>query len=233
MKTSGALGATLTAEQVIDKYVEALGGRAAIEKVKSRVSIGTAEIVGLDVKGTIEVYEQVPNKLTRIVRIPRVFAWATGYNGTTAWAFNPESGKLEDQKGSTLKATKSETDFYHMLNLKTRYQKLTLKGVELIQYRDGTRETHVIEATPAKGSAERLYFDTQNGLLIRRDTMEESEEGKVPIREFLLDYKDVDGVKVPFTSRQGQGKVILIYRFTEIKHNVAIEDARFNKPELK
>jgi outer membrane lipoprotein-sorting protein len=120
-----------------------------------------------------------------------------------------------------------------MLNLKTRYQKLTLKGVELIQYRDGTRETHVIEATPAKGSAERLYFDTQNGLLIRRDTMEESEEGKVPIREFLLDYKDVDGVKVPFTSRQGQGKVILIYRFTEIKHNVAIEDARFNKPELK
>lgn len=222
-----------TVEQVLDKYVEALGGRAAIEKVKSRVSVGTAEIVGLDKKGTVEVYEQAPNKTLHVVKIPGVVAWANGFNGTVAWEFNPENGSIEEKKGSALNSVKAASDFYQMLNLRSRYPKMALKGVESIKYRDGERASYVVEATPQKGDAEKLYFDVENGLLIRHDTQEQAEEGKVTVREYLLDYKDVDGVKVPFTSRQAQGKVVFIFRLSEVKQNVAIEDARFNKPAIK
>jgi zinc protease len=221
-------------DQILDKYVEALGGKAAIQKVTSRVSKGTAELVGLETKGTIEIYEKAPDKLTRIVKIPGVSAWAWGFNGTQAWAFNRASGKLEEKKGKELTLAKTEAEFYQVLKLKERYSKMAVKGVEQIQYRNGPRATYVIEATAATtGDPEKLYFDTENGLLIRHDTVEESEEGKVPIREFLLDYTEVDGVKIPFTSRQAQGRTVLLFKLTDVKQNLGIDEARFNKPAIK
>ena len=228
-----ATDAAPSVDQILDKYVEAIGGKAAIEKVTSRVSIGSAEIVGMDAKGTIEIYEKAPNKLTRIVKIPGAFAWASGFNGTLAWAFNMSSGKLEEKKGKELAVAKTAADFYQVLKLKERYSKISVKGVEKIQYRNGPRETYVIEATAPTGDPEKLYFDTETGLLIRHDTMEESEEGKVPIREFLLDYKEVDGVKIPFTSRQAQGTTVLLFKLTDVKQNLGIDEARFNKPAIK
>jgi hypothetical protein len=228
-----ATDTTPSVNQILDKYVEAIGGTAAIDKITSRVSRGTAEIVGLDVKGTIEIYEKAPDKLVRIVKIPGVFAWASGFNSTMAWAFNQEAGKVEVKKGKELAAAKFEASFYRSMKLNEYYSRMSLKGVEKIQYRDEKRETYVIEATPNVGYTERLYFDTANGLLIRHDTQEEAEEGKVPIIEYLLDYKAVDGIKVPFTSRQRQGTTILIFRLTDVKQNVAIDDARFDKPAVR
>jgi zinc protease len=224
--------ATPTVDQIIDTYVEAIGGKAALEKVTSRVSKGTAEVVGMAEKGTIEVYEQAPDKMARILKVPGAGARAWGFNGKLGWAFNPASGQIEERKGKDLIAAKTEADFYQALKLREHYSKLTVKGVEKIQYRDGPRETNVIEAKTASGDSEKLYFDTTSGLLIRHDTWEDSDEGKVLIREFLLDYTEVDGVKIPFTSRQAEGKNVLILRFTEVRQNVAIEEGRFNKPRI-
>lgn len=226
--TASADKATPTADQILDNYVAAIGGKVAIEKVTSRVSKGTAEIVGLAEKGTVEVYEKAPNKMCTILKIPGAGARAWGFNGTLGWAFNPDSGKIEDRTGKDLVAAKTEADFYQPLKLKEHYSKLLVKGVEKIQYREGPRNTYVIEATILSGDAEKLYFDTTSGLLIRHDSW----EGKLPIREFLLDHTEVDGVKVPFTRRQAEGRNILILRFTEVKQNVPIDEARFNKPRI-
>jgi outer membrane lipoprotein-sorting protein len=230
---SSTTDAVPSVDQILDKYVEALGGKAAIQKVTSRVSKGTAEIVGLETKGTIEIYEKAPDKLTRIVKIPGAFAWASGFNGTMAWAFNMSSGKLEEKKGKDLTVAKTEAEFYQVLKLKEHYATMAVKGVEQIQYRNGPRATYVIEATATTGDPEKLYFDTENGLLIRHDTVEVSDEGKVPIREFLLDYTDVDGVKIPFTSRQAQGRTVLLFKLTDVKQNLGIDDGRFNKPAVR
>lgn len=227
-QASSSNATTPTADQIIDNYVAAIGGKAAIEKITSRVSKGTAEVVGLAEKGTVEVYEKAPDKICTILKVPGVGARAWGFNGTMGWAFNPESGKIEERTGKDLVAAKTEADFYQPLKLREHYSKLSVKGVEKIQYREGPRETYVIEATNPSGEVEKLYFDTTSALLIRHDTWED----KLPIREFLLDYTEVDGVKVPFTSRQAEGRNILILRFTEVKQNVAIDEARFNKPRI-
>lgn len=232
-KTAQALvdssnAATPAADQIIDNYIAAVGGKAAIEKVTSRVSKGTVEVVGLAEKGTIEVYGKAPNKMCTILKVPGVGARAWGYNGMLAWAFNPDSGKIEERTGKDLVAARVEADFYQPLNLRDHYSKLSVKGVEKIQYREGPRDTYVIEATNSSGEVEKLYFDTTSGLLLRHDTWED----KLPIRDFFLDYTDVDGVKVPFTNRQAEGKNVLILRFTEVKQNVPIDEARFNKPRI-
>jgi|SRR5215217_114793 len=220
-----------TVDQLIEANVEAIGGKAAIEKVKSRVSKGTAEVVGLESKGTIEVYEQAPDKLVRIVKIPGVMAWATGFDGAAGWWFNAENNKVDEKKGKDLANAKAEADFYQTLKLKERFPKMSVTGVQKIQYRGGERETYVVEASP--GSPEKFYFDSENSLMIRHDSEEDSEDGKLTVREFYLDYTAVDGVKIPFTTRINQGKVVFLFKLSEVKHNIAIAAARFNKPAVR
>src|SRR5205085_9021171 len=110
---------------------------------------------------------------------------------------------------------------------------ITLKGEEKIQFRDGPRQTYVLEAKAAAGNSRKMYFDTETGLLIRQDTQDTSEEGKVPVREFFLDYKNVDGVMVPFTIRHTEGGATMILRFSEVKQNVPIDDSKFDPPGAK
>src|SRR6185503_9207785 len=225
---------TPSIDGIFARYVESIGGQAAVEKITSRVSKGTVEIVGGQEKGTVEVYEKAPQKLVQIVKIPGAGGWAWGFNGSMAWNFVPATGKVAETKGQGLTMAKFEADFYQALKLKERYSNVTLKGVQKIQYRDGPRETYVIEATPITGGdPEKFYFETQSGLLIRHDTWDTSEDGKIPIREFLLDYTAVDGIKGPFTRRLAQGPLIFIFRYTEIKQNVVIDDGRFNMPSVR
>ena len=215
-------------DALLEKYVRAIGGREAIEKVRSRVSKGTFEVSSLaGVKGTIEVYEKAPNLSVLVLVIPGIGTQAEGFNGTTAWELEPDSGVVHDKSGLELATAKREAEFYEDLKLKELYPRMTLKGVEKV----GARAAYVIEAAPVAGGPERLYFDTQTGLLIRKDSEEEGDEGKMAVEEYYSDYRAVDGVKLPFTIRQVAPGMDFTVKLTEVKQNVSIDDAKFNRPE--
>lgn len=214
-----------TVDQIVEANIEALGGKAAIEKVTSRVSKGIVEVPGLETKGTIEVYEAAPNKLVRIVKIPGAMAWATGFDGSAGWWFNADKNKVEDRKD--VANAKAEADFYQTLKLRERFPKMTITGVQKIQYRGGEREAYVVETAP--GSSEKFYFDTESNFIIRHDSQDDGEN----VREFYLDYTAVDGVKIPFTTRLNQGKVIFIFKLTDVKQNIPIDAGRFGKPVVR
>jgi outer membrane lipoprotein-sorting protein len=222
-----------TAEQIIDRYVEALGGVAAIQKITSRVSKGTVEIVGSGATGTIEFYEKAPNKQMHLLTVPDVFTSFGGFNGNTGWGFDPEKKKPTELKGKDLESLRADSEFYKPIRIKQPSSKITLKGEEKIPFRDGPRQTYVVEAKPEKGNSKKLYFDTETGLLIRQDTQESSSDGKASVREFYLDYKNVDGVMVPFTVRHAEEGVTMILRFSEVKQNGAIDDSKFDPPGAK
>ncbi len=214
-----------TVDQIIDKYVQALGGKAAIEKATSRVSKGTFEIPAMGVSGTVEVYEKAPNKTISIVTVPGFGVINEAYNGTIAWAQDPQSG-LREKSGTELADAKLDAAFYRPLKLKELFPKITVKGKEKV----GDREAWVVEAAPAEGSPEKWYFDTQTGLIIRMDQERESPMGKLPIESYLENYKEVDGIKVPFTMKQNNPNFNIVVTIEDVKHNVTIDDAKFNKP---
>jgi zinc protease len=215
-------------DALLEKYVKAIGGREAIEKVRSRISKGTFEISSLaGVKGTVEVYQKAPNLSASVLVIPGVGTQAEGFNGTIAWELEPDSGVVHDKSGLELATAKREAEFYEELKLKELYPRMTLKGIE----KAGGRMAYVIEAVPVAGSPERLYFDTQTGLLIRKDSVEEGDEGKRSVEEYYSDYRAVDGVKLPFTIHQVSPGMDFTVRLTEVKQNVPVDDAKFNKPE--
>jgi zinc protease len=214
-----------SADQIIEKYVQAIGGKAAIEKQTSRVSKGTFELPALGASGTAEVYEKAPNKTAAIINIAGFGLVQEGFDGKVAWSQDPQSG-LREKSGLELAAAKLDAEFYKPIRVKQLYPKLVVKGKDKV----GDAEVYVVEATPAEGSAETWYFETQSGLMVRQDAEREGPQGKQPIQVFLSNYKEVDGVKLPFTVHQVTPAFSIDIKIEEVKHNVAIDDAKFTKP---
>jgi zinc protease len=212
-------------DQILDKFVQAIGGKAAMEKVTSRVSKGNFEIPSMGAGGPIEIYSKAPNINLVIINIPGFGVVQQGFNGTVAWAQEPTSG-LRELSGPELVSAKREAEFYADIKFKELYPKMTVKGKDKV----GDKEVYVIEATPSEGSPALLYFDTQSGLMLRTDREAESPQGKMHVEIFLEDYKEVDGIKMPFTVKQNTPAISFTIKIEEVKHNVPVDDAKFNKP---
>jgi zinc protease len=205
--------------------VQASGGKAAYEKLTSRVEKGTFEIPAMGVGGPIEINSKLPNKNLVTVTFEGMGVYQEGFTGTVGWSLDP-SGEIREKSGAELATAKRNADFYGPIHMKERFPKMEVKSKQKV----GDKEAYVVVATPTEGSPETLYFDAQTGLIIRQEMDVESPQGKMHADIYLEDYREVDGVKVPFTVKQNSDAISFVIKLTEVKHNVPIEDAKFNKP---
>jgi len=211
-----------TVDQILDRYVQALGGREALEKFTSRVSKGSR--IGADgVLVPEEVYQKAPNKLLVITRYPDD-ARTTRFNGQRAWSGGKD--QLDEVTGEELGELAREGTFNKEVSLKEMYSSLSLAGRATV----GDKEAYVIEARSRAGNPEKLYFDTQTGLLVRRYRESKTVLGPYPLQTDFEDYQLVDGFKLPLTIRWSMPGRVWGRRIAEVKHNVAIEDGQFNPP---
>jgi len=160
------------ADQIIDKYVAALGGKVAIEKQTSRVTKGTFDIPAFGASGTWEGFAKAPNKSISIIDVPGFGVVRQAFDGTVAWEDNPQVG-MNEKSGAALTRVKLDSDFYRDIKLKELYPKMTVKGKQKV----GEKDAYVIEATPTGASAETWYFDAETGLLLRADSERETPNG--------------------------------------------------------
>ena len=193
---------------VLEKFAQAVGGRAAFEKLSMRVSKGTFEgtSAGLRLSGTVEIIEKAPDKSVTFINVPGAGVMRRGFTGEYGYQQIPLMG-FRRIEGAELAELKLTSDFKWMVNLERLYPKMSLKGEE----KNVGDDLYVVEATPTTGLPATLYFDAKSGLLVRRD------------RTYFEDYREVDGVRVPFTVRDD----FSVVRLTEVKHNQPIDDARF------
>ncbi len=105
---------------------------------------------------------------------------------------------------------------------------MTVVGRERV----GEREAVVLEAKPTPGTTSRYLFDAQTGLLLRVLTLRETVLNPIPEQIDFEDYREVDGVKLPFTVRLSNIDTYFssTRRFTEIRHNVVVDDSAFEQP---
>lgn len=217
--------ATPTADQIIQKYVTALGGRAAIEKHTSRVSKGTIEIPDAGLSGTIEVSEKAPDKTLTVIQIGGMGLVREGTDASGAWQEEPQNG-LRDKTGNELADARRGAVFNAELKFQTLYKTLAVTGQEQV----GGRPAWILLATPAEGTVTRMYFDAETGLMVRQSGTRDTAQGPLDVDVFIEDYRDVDGIKQPFTIRQVTSMFTLVVRMSEVKHNVALDDAIFKRP---
>jgi len=229
MALAGVAGSaqTPTVDTVIEKYVQAIGGKAAIEKLTSRVMKGTMDNSDDGTTSPVEVYAKAPAWYASIRTVPDYGVVATVWTGSSGWTKNPESGVQAIGQTDAAFARRAY-DFYREIKLKDLYTAMTASGPVTIV----GSEAYLIQATTADGKEEKLYFDAQNGLLVRWDYERITfEDGIIPFEVYFDDYREVDGVKLPFTVRRQTPDYTLTFKFTDVKHNNAVDDAQFAKPE--
>ena len=214
-----------TVDELIDKHIKALGGKEAIEKITSRSAKGSFEIEAMNMTGALEMYAKAPNKNAMKIDLPGVGVVNTVYDGAKAWDSNPMTG-LRELTGAELAAMKRRADFNPELNFKKYYTKMEVKGKEKI----GANEAYVVVATPVEGEPEKIYFDINSGLIVRRDVEADGPQGKMPTEIYTEDYKVVDGVKFAHTIKQINPMFAATIKLTEVKTNVEIDEAKFGKP---
>src|SRR6202007_1848140 len=96
-KPAASTSTVPSADQILDKYVEASGGRAAWRKLNSRVSKGTIEVPAMNLSGTVEMREKAPNRLIVTVTMSGA-VFSQGFDGSAGWSSDPQNG-LREQKG--------------------------------------------------------------------------------------------------------------------------------------
>jgi zinc protease len=213
-----------TAQEIVSRFAAVVGGEAAWAKVHSRSSKGTFEIEGMNVTGTFEAYEEAPNKSWVQVSLPGIGDFLQVCDGTSAWSNDPQSG-FRELAGEELEDARREANFYLPVRLAELYPSLVLKARDKIADRD----VYLVEATPVVGSKLTLAFDVQTGFLVHRSGVQQTAAGKLPVELAMEDYKDLDGIKTPYTIRQFSPAAFVI-RVVEVNHNVAIDEEKFVKP---
>ncbi|HLV95200.1 MAG TPA: hypothetical protein VKS44_08405 [Candidatus Acidoferrales bacterium] len=221
-----AAGAVPSADRVLERYLEATGGRAAWESVHSRVSKGIVNIPDMQMAGKAELYEKAPDRaLVKMVVSGATFL--EGFDGTTAWSSDPKDG-LQEQTGAQLAETRRESDFRYPLDFRKLYKSLSAVSAAKI----GDRSVYVIDVTPPDGGEpDRAYFDAGTDFLIRMVIQHHDNDGSVkPFEEDYGDYRAVDGVKVPFMIHQSGSQIDFTIQLNEVHQNLELDDARFSKP---
>lgn len=214
-----------TVQQVLDRYVTALGGKAAIQKVKSRITTGTFELPEDGITGVVTFYAKAPNKRRYTLDVPGVGQIDQCFDGTAGWANNPQTG-VRDLSAAELAQERISADFYAPLNIQATFSGLAVRGKEKV----GEQDAIVLEGKESTGGPRVMYFDAASGLLIRVTVVRESEGSQVTVENYLDDYRDVDGVKVPHRLIQVQPQFRIITQVTEVRNNAPVEEAVFAKP---
>ena len=212
-----------SASDVVDKYVQAIGGAAAVEKISSRVAKGSTTGFG-GRKFPEEIFNLSPDKSAVVTRYPNGDS-VTGYNGHEGWSAFPHR-PARDMEGADLDAAKLDADIHLPIDLKKIFSELKVGPPQKI----GDHEAYQILGVRQGLPPVEFYFDEQSGLLLRQVRYAESPLGLYPTRIDYADYRDQDGVKIPFswtTARPGSSATV---QLEQVQQNVPIDDAKFARP---
>jgi photosynthetic reaction center cytochrome c subunit len=207
---------------LLDKYFAASGG-AAIQKITTRVEKGTLTGFGGQ-KISIDVYGKAPDKRVSIMHTPNGDN-ITAYDGHAGWLTVP-GRPAHIMNADENAAAALDADLYFPIHVKTLRQKFIAGPGEKI---DGHDTIQIVGRTEEQPPL-RLYLDQQSNLLLRLVRYQETPLGRIPTQVDYSDYREADGVKVPYKwsiSRPGNRFTIQI---DQLQQNVPVDDARFAPP---
>jgi len=219
-----------TVKDVLDHYIKALGGQAALNGIKTRI-IKTAPLGSASSDSSVEEYfQKMPGKVLRLFQpSPDYTLWA-GFNGQRGWAQDSLRSYWGLLNTSELHSLMRDAEMYPGCRIGSQYANVLVAGEEMI----GDRQTIVIAGTSPEGSREKFYFDVRTGLLLRRHTEEPTLFGWFPLETNYEGYREVGGVKIPFvvrlSSASGAWGVRTSYMILEVRQNDPIADEKFDQP---
>jgi photosynthetic reaction center cytochrome c subunit len=216
-----------TADSILDKYIQALGGAQRLAAITSFTGKGTSSGYGSEsAKRPAEVFAKATGQRTTVIHtlngdITNV------YDGRTAWISAPlRPVAVLPLTGGELDGVKLDADVAFPARIKQLFSQWRVGRPDNLH----GRRVQVVQGTTAGGTLATFYFDAESGLLLRMVRYANSPVGHMPTQVDYSDYRDVAGVKIPFqwTLAWLDGKEI--FEMSQIQANTAIDAARFAKP---
>jgi outer membrane lipoprotein-sorting protein len=223
-----------TADEIVEKHLAAIGGREALQRIRTRVSTGTVTVetaVG-QIPGTVEASAKAPNKSRSLVTLDLSSLGAgkmvndQRFDGTTGYVIDTLNGN-RDITGAQLEALRNNGFPTIWLDYRGRGLTIALAGQETL----AGRPAHVLEVTPKIGPRARAWVDAETLMLVKTSVpFDPTPAGPVEQVTEFGDFRTIDGVKVPFSVRSTTGGQTVAAVLTDVKHNVEVDDAVFVRP---
>jgi len=210
-------------DDVIEKFIKAVGGVAAVQNLSSRIESGT---VTFDVGPgfPIEIISKSPSRQAMIVHLTAGDS-STVFDGQNGWFLSP-AGPVRDMPQADVEGAKLDADLQFPINLKKTFRQLKVIRTEKIGENDAT----LLFAANSSGPPLELYFDRQTGLLLRELRFGSSPLGLNPTQLDYGDYKTFDGVQVPLHIVITRPNRTLDIHLLQVTQNVPVDDAKFARP---
>jgi len=222
----------LSADELLNKMIAAYGGEENLKKHKSSLTTVSVDMESQGVQAYGQISARAPNLTASdltLTALGKKIGWIVSYfdgnGGGELLSFGPE----EAYSGKRLHDIKAGADFYDVLNWKKNFKLITVKRIAKV----GDEDVYVVEKRNEQGTPVTDYVSTKSFLVLQRDSIISSETSGVelPQRENFSDYRQVDGVMIPFklvSNNIANGDIVLVVK--DLKWNVEIPDTTFRKP---
>jgi photosynthetic reaction center cytochrome c subunit len=223
-----AQGSMPTADQILDKYVQAVGGADAIARIHTRIEKGNILLTTGPQGPTqipTEIYAKAPNMRLSITHQQNGENY-TAFDGTAGWMTQRQGPAPMSAADSANYAVDSDFALPLDLQQKKLYKQIRMSRPEKI----GDKEYYVLQAAQAGLPRIKLYFDEQTGLLARLVRMQDVGIGYLPVQLDYSDYRDADGIKLPFRWTLARVSNRFTTQIDSVQQNVPIDDAKFARP---
>jgi len=217
-----------TSAEIIQKMIEAGGGKKALESIHDSTITGTMEITQSGYTGELTVYKKEPDKMRYDLEIMGMVI-TQSYDGSTAWRTNPQTGAIEEMPANEAEEMKREAlPTVAILDPEKYGLTFELKGKESV---DG-KDHFIIQQTYPDGLRLHLYVDCSTYLVTKSKGTISTEMGEVELEQIASDYKKVNGLmvahKVTTYVNGAESRIIVI---NDVQYNTGLEDSLFKMEE--
>ena len=216
----------VTADQVLDRYLAAIGGAGPLAKLQSFVAKGTYS--GFDTgfsEVPVDIFAKAPNQRAWIVHMFNGDSYRV-FNGRNGWFAGPDSpAPIVTLASGNLDRARIEAVLAFPGGLKQAFSQWRVGRTAI-----DARDVQIVQGTNPGLLPVNFYFDNETGLLVRMVRWNETPVGPVPTEINYDDYRDVAGIRMPFTWTASQTYMQMTIKLSGIQPNAPVDASRFVQP---
>ncbi len=218
-------GLSQDAKEIINKSIEAQGGKKILENIVDSTYIGNMEMIQFGMSGGVTRYQKEPNKMRMDIEV-QGFIITQAYDGETAWMINPQTNATEEMpENLAADMKKGALGLDAVLNPEKYGITYSYKGTETID----AVEHHIIEQSFEDGEKITLFINGKTYLPYKSITTSIGPTGsEIEETTIMSDYREVEGMMIPFSLVIYQDdEEFVSMTISEVKVNTGLEDSLF------
>ncbi|MGJ8636780.1 MAG: hypothetical protein ACSHX5_08050 [Phycisphaerales bacterium] len=221
------------AQKVWDRSIKStMGDNAEDRPVKNMKMSGTMNMPAQGIQANMTIIIAGEQGMRVETEIPGLGAFSQGVSDGVAWSNDMMQGP-KILEGDEAKPFIKQNDLYADLNWEDHYKSIEYKGQETVTLPDDTTvETDVLTLVDIEGeNTSTQYYSTETGRLVKAESMAPMAGAMIPVTTYTMDYRDVNGMHLPFKSITQMGPVKQIMEFTEVEVNAEIDPSELAMPD--